>query len=137
MKSIGYIIAIIIAVFACVGGAALSIFGFLYILGSGSQSGSASWLPTGILLLIIGIILLIVAAVLAFLIFRRAKKDKESEGKVTYKVELPGSVSLSQIKCQSCGGVLSSDNITMVAGAPVVNCPYCHTTYQLSEEPKW
>jgi uncharacterized Zn-finger protein len=29
------------------------------------------------------------------------------------------------------------DNIQMVAGAPVVNCPYCHTTYQLTEEPKW
>jgi uncharacterized Zn-finger protein len=29
------------------------------------------------------------------------------------------------------------DNIQMVAGAPVVNCPYCKTTYQLTEEPKW
>jgi uncharacterized Zn-finger protein len=29
------------------------------------------------------------------------------------------------------------DNIKMVAGAPVVTCPYCNTTYQLTEEPKW
>jgi len=25
----------------------------------------------------------------------------------------------------------------MVAGAPVVTCPYCNTSYQLKEEPKW
>ena len=24
-----------------------------------------------------------------------------------------------------------------LAGAPVVDCPYCHTTYQLTEAPKW
>jgi hypothetical protein len=52
-------------------------------------------------------------------------------------IDLPGKVKLDSLKCQSCGGVLSSDNIKMVAGAPVVTCPYCHTTYQLTEEPKW
>jgi len=25
----------------------------------------------------------------------------------------------------------------MVAGAPMVTCPYCHTSYQLTEDPKW
>jgi hypothetical protein len=56
---------------------------------------------------------------------------------VTYKVDLPANVSLDTLKCKSCGGSLTMDNITMVAGAPVVNCPYCHSTYQLTEEPKW
>jgi len=41
------------------------------------------------------------------------------------------------MKCKSCGGSLTMDNIKLVAGAPVVNCPYCNTTYQLTEEPKW
>jgi hypothetical protein len=27
--------------------------------------------------------------------------------------------------------------VTMIAGAPTVECPYCGTTYQLTEEPKW
>ena len=35
------------------------------------------------------------------------------------------------------GGALTADNIKMVAGAPMVVCPYCGTTYQLTEEPKW
>ena len=41
------------------------------------------------------------------------------------------------MKCQSCGGTLTSDNIKLVNGAPMVNCPYCNTVYQLTEEPKW
>jgi hypothetical protein len=41
------------------------------------------------------------------------------------------------MNCKHCGGALSTDNIKMVAGAPVVSCPYCNSTYQLSEEPKW
>jgi uncharacterized Zn-finger protein len=56
---------------------------------------------------------------------------------VTLKVDLPGNVRLDSLKCKSCGGALSADNIKMVAGAPVVDCPYCHTTYQMTEEPKW
>ena len=27
--------------------------------------------------------------------------------------------------------------ITLANGAPMVNCPYCHTIYQMTEEPKW
>jgi hypothetical protein len=56
---------------------------------------------------------------------------------VTLKVDLPANVNLETLKCKSCGGTLTMDNIQMVAGAPVVNCPYCHSTYQLTEEPKW
>jgi redox-regulated HSP33 family molecular chaperone len=44
---------------------------------------------------------------------------------------------MDTMKCKSCGGTITSENIQMVAGAPVVTCPYCHTTYQLTEEPKW
>ena len=56
---------------------------------------------------------------------------------VTLKIDLPANVNLNSLKCKSCGGALTADNIKMVAGAPVVTCPYCHTTYQLTEEPKW
>ena len=56
---------------------------------------------------------------------------------MTLQVDLPANVNLDSLKCQSCGGVLKMDDIQMVAGAPVVNCPYCKTTYQLTEEPKW
>ena len=56
---------------------------------------------------------------------------------VTMKVDLPGETKVEQMKCKSCGGVLTSDNIKLVNGAPMVTCPYCDTVYQLTEEPKW
>jgi hypothetical protein len=56
---------------------------------------------------------------------------------VTMKVDLPGETKIEQMKCRSCGGSLSADNIKMIAGAPTVSCPFCGTTYQLTEEPKW
>jgi len=52
-------------------------------------------------------------------------------------VDLPGDVNMDSLKCKSCGGTLTAENITMVAGAPMVTCPFCHTAYQLTEEPKW
>jgi uncharacterized Zn finger protein len=56
---------------------------------------------------------------------------------VTMQVDLPGQTKIEEVKCKSCGGTLSAKDITLANGAPMVNCPYCHTVYQLTEEPKW
>lgn len=61
----------------------------------------------------------------------------QSMENVTLKIDLPANIDLDTLKCRSCGGALTTENIKMVAGAPVVTCPYCGTTYQLTEEPKW
>jgi len=66
---------------------------------------------------------------------RRTKQDTAQN--VTYKVDLPGDTQIEEMKCKSCGGVLTADDIKMVNGAPMVNCPYCGTVYQLTEDPKW
>jgi uncharacterized Zn finger protein len=52
-------------------------------------------------------------------------------------VDLPGDTQIEELKCRSCGGNLTAKDITLVNGAPMVNCPYCGTTYQLTEDPKW
>jgi len=90
---------------------------------------------TGLVFLIIGILFIIGGA---YLIYRagRGKMGAVTQN-VTLKVDLPANVNMDTLKCRSCGGTLTMDNIQMVAGAPVVNCPYCGTTYQLTEEPKW
>ncbi len=81
---------------------------------------------------------LISAGIGFIMIFWAARKPAESpDQNVTVKIDLPGNVTLDTMKCKSCGGVLSPENITLVAGAPVVSCPYCKTTYQITEEPKW
>ena len=84
-----------------------------------------------------GLVLLAGGLGLGVYMYLRSKKAEQAAQNVTLKVDLPANVNVEQMKCRSCGGALTMENITMVAGAPVVSCPYCKTTYQLTEEPKW
>ena len=121
--SAGRIIAYIIA-------AILILFGVLFILGAFSPQGQSGWILIGLISAGIGFVLIWFASRL------RAASQQAGE-QVTLNIDLPANVNLDTLKCKSCGGALTTDNIKMVAGAPVVTCPYCHTTYQLTEEPKW
>jgi hypothetical protein len=112
-----------------IGAAILIIFGFLFVLGAFSSQGQVAWICPGLILFGLGFGLI-------WLVSRRGAKAAGDQA-VTYKIDLPANVNMDTIKCKSCGGTLAPENIQMVAGAPVVTCPYCHTTYQLTEEPKW
>jgi hypothetical protein len=129
------IIAYIAAAISLVISGILILFGILFILGSGNPEGQPGWFNTGLVLIFIGIVLLIIGLA-AILAGRKIGQSAQAQN-VTLKVDLPANVSLDTMKCKSCGGSLTMDNIQMVAGAPVVNCPYCNSTYQLTEEPKW
>ncbi len=119
----GKIIAYIIA-------GILIFFGILFIWGSGGQGGGGfSWV-------LIGIVQFLIAFGLIFWASRQ-KPAAQGDQNVTYKIDIPANVNMDTLKCKSCGGVLGPENIQMVAGAPVVTCPYCKTTYQLTEDPKW
>lgn len=117
-------------------GLCLSGYSFILILGSTSNSGTASWLGYGVgfgmagLLMLGGGIWLIVTAT-------KSRGQAGSGDNITYKIDLPSSTRVEQMKCRSCGGALKADNVKMLAGAPTVECPFCGTTYQLTEEPKW
>jgi hypothetical protein len=105
------------------------IFSFILFLGSFSQTGTSIPVWFSIILAGIGFIMIFFAT--------RAEPPAETGQNVTVNIDLPGQVGMDTIKCKSCGGVLSEKDIKLVAGAPVVTCPFCGTTYQLSEEPKW
>ena len=109
--------------------AILIFFGVLFIWGTFSPDGSTGWLIIGVVSVALGFGLIWLGT--------RLKPTKAGDQNITLQVDLPANVNLDELKCQSCGGVLKMENIQMVAGAPVVNCPYCKTTYQLTEEPKW
>ena len=121
--SAGRIIAFIVA-------AILIFFGVLFIWGAFSPNGSTGWIPVGIITVGIGLVLIWVGV-------RATPGSTAGAQNTTLKIDLPAKVALDSLKCQSCGGALTSDNIKMVAGAPVVTCPYCKSSYQLTEEPKW
>ena len=120
LKIIAYIVA---AIFI--------FFGVLFVWGAFSPDGSTGWIPVGVISILAGFGLIWFAG-------RKAPVIEQAAGdNVTLNIDLPGDVNLDQMKCQSCGGVLTMDAIQMVAGAPVVSCPYCNTSYQLTEDPKW
>lgn len=117
-------------IIAYLAAAILIFFGVLFIWGAFSPQGSTGWIAIGLISVVIGMVLIWLAG--------RSKPAAASAGEnVTLKIDLPANVNMDTLKCQSCGGELKMENIQMIAGAPVVNCPYCHTTYQLKEEPKW
>jgi len=116
MKTVGYIAAAI-----------LIFFGVLFIWGAFGAQGQPVWIIIGIISAGIGL------AIIYFV----SRKPKVETTNVTLKVDLPGNVNMDSLKCKSCGGVLTAENIKVVNGAPMVTCPYCHTVYQITEEPKW
>jgi hypothetical protein len=117
-------------IIAYVGAAFFIIFGGLFILGAFSPDGQVSWLLVGAVLVGIGFVLIWFAT-------RRLSDAGDANQNVTLKLDLSGDINPEKMTCTSCGGELSMDDIRIVAGAPVVNCPYCNAAYQLTEEPKW
>ncbi len=115
-------------IIAYIAAAILILFGVLFIWATFSPQGQIGWLVVGVISVAIGFGLIWLAG-------RRGAAAQAQN--VTLKVDLPANVNLDSLKCKSCGGALTTDNIKMVAGAPVVTCPYCGTTYQLTEDPKW
>lgn len=114
---------------AFIGAGLLILFGALMAIGATDPiNGQIGWLPIGLVLIGVGLVIIFFAA---------RRKAVAPTTNVTLKVDLPGNVAMDEIKCKSCGGVLSAENITMVQGAPMVTCPYCHTVYQMTEDPKW
>jgi len=77
--------------------------------------------------------------VLAGILFYRGWRDRRAEQPTTViqKIDLTGDLTLERLKCQSCGATLGKDNITVRAGAVVVSCPFCGTSYEIEEAPKW
>ena len=109
--------------------------GIMVLASTDPNSGQAQWGPLGGVFMFIGVLMVIGGIVLVVTAVRKTKQDTVQN--VTMKVDLPGDTKIEQMKCRSCGGVLTADNIKLVNGAPMVTCPYCNTIYQLTEEPKW
>jgi len=104
--------------------AIVGFFGVMFVVGSQGQ----------IIRFVVGLVLLAAAGVLVYLTRVRPKHEETT---IVQKIDLSGDVNLEQMKCRSCGGALSNDNLEVKAGAIFVNCPYCGTSYQIEEAPKW
>jgi len=111
-------------------------YGILSVIGSTSAQGGRTWFSFGIGFSIVGAVFL--AGGIGLIVFAIRQKGAAGSGdNITYKIDLPSSTKVEQMKCRNCGGNLTADNVKMIAGAPTVECPFCGTIYQLTEEPKW
>ena len=119
-----------IKIIAYVAAAILIFFGVIFIWGAFSPQGSTGWILIGLISVGIGFGLIWFGS-------RQKPATQAGEQNVTLNIDLPANVNLDSLKCKSCGGALTTKDLKMVAGAPVVTCPYCNSTYQLSEDPKW
>lgn len=111
----------------------LILFGVLY-LWSIPAAGSGQIVSR----LIVGVISLAIGVVIIWVVRTRGPAPIQQ---ITQQVELDleagGELNVEKLKCQSCGAELSKDHVSLVQGAVMINCPYCASTYQLTEEPKW
>jgi len=115
------------SIIAYIAAAILIFFGILFVWGAfDPESGSTEWIVVGAVSIAAGLVLIWLAR----------RKDKQTV-EVVQKIDLSGEVNLEKMTCKNCGGQITSENIKMLAGAPVVHCPFCGTEYQLTEEPKW
>jgi uncharacterized Zn-finger protein len=117
-------------IIAYIAAAILIFFGVLFIWAAFAPDAEGGWLLIGIISVLIGFGLIWFAS--------RPKPLAPGQQNVNIQVDLPANVNIEKLKCQSCGGALDPQkDIKLVAGAPMVTCPYCGTTYQLTEDPKW
>jgi hypothetical protein len=111
----------------------LILFGVLY-LWSIPAAGSSQVVSR----LIVGVISLAIGVVIIWVVRTRGPAPiQQITQNVDVDLDMPGDVNVEKLKCQNCGAELSKDDVSLVQGALMVKCPYCGSTYQLTEAPKW
>jgi predicted Zn finger-like uncharacterized protein len=105
--------------------AILFFFAVIFALAASVQATTARLATSGILF-IVGLAIIVG-------IYYTTRKPKT----VIQQLEVSGQMKAAQIKCPNCGGSINADQIKIVSGVPYVKCPYCGTTFEVTEEPKW
>ena len=117
---IGYIFAIILVLFGVIN---------LYSLASPDAVNVVGRIVIAVICLTIG------GGLLFFIPKWEAKKPEKIE--MVQHIDLSGDISTEKLRCKNCGANLEKDSVTVKAGAVFISCPYCGSTYQITEEPTW
>ncbi len=120
----------IIAVLGAIASAVLLFFGFIFVVSAGSVALTSGQQA---LRLIEGGILIIVGFIIAYVSYVFSRKPTT----ILQQVELSGQMKAAALKCPHCSGSVEANQIKIVSGVPYATCPYCGTTFEVAEEPKW
>jgi hypothetical protein len=69
--------------------------------------------------------------------------EKAPEVRIEQRVEVrsddlvAGRRAFQEMKCRSCSGPISSDNVRLGDMGIAVTCPFCGASYSVEEEPRW
>ncbi len=113
---------------AILGGIAVAIVFFFAIIFalSASIAAATTRLATSGILFIIGIAIIVG-------IYYTTRKPKT----VIQRLEVSGQMKAAKITCPNCSASIDANQIQIIQGVPYVKCPYCGTTFEVTEEPKW
>jgi uncharacterized Zn-finger protein len=115
----------IIAVLGAMAVAVLFFFAVIFALAAPVQATLTRLVTSGILF-IIGITIIVG-------IYYTTRKPKT----VIQRLEVSGQMKAASIKCPNCGASVDANQIKIVSDVPYATCPYCGTTFEVTEEPKW
>lgn len=110
------------------GGIAVAViffFAVIFALASSVQATLTRLVTSGFLF-IIGIAIIVG-------IYYITRKPKT----VIQRLEVSGQMKATSIKCPNCSASVDVNKIKIVSGVPYATCPYCGTTFEVTEEPKW
>ncbi len=114
-----------ITIIGAIAAAILFFFAIVFALASSVQAATTRLVTSG-LLFIIGI-----SVIMGIYYITRKPKT------VIQRLEVSGQMQTAAIKCPNCGASIVANQIKIVSGVPYVKCPYCGTTFEVTEEPKW
>jgi predicted Zn finger-like uncharacterized protein len=119
-----------ITILGAIAAAVLFFFAVIFALASSAQGIPVQTAQTR--LVSSGLLFIIGLAVIVG-IYYVTRKPKT----VIQRLEVSGQMQAAAIKCPNCSASIDANEIKIVSGVPYVKCPYCGTTFEVTEEPKW
>ena len=99
--------------------------------------------PYDVSIIITAVVLLIIGLVPIGIFIYLKKNEKPPEVRIEQKVSIgsddlvSGKRSFKEMKCRSCSGPITSENVKLGDMGLSVTCPYCGSTYSVEEGPRW
>ena len=119
-----------IAILGAIAAGVLFFFAVIFALASSYQGLTAQTAQTR---LITSAFLFIIGVAIIVGIYFVTRKPKT----VIQRLEISGQMQGAAIKCPNCSASIDANQIKIIADVPYVKCPYCGTTFEVTEEPKW
>jgi predicted Zn finger-like uncharacterized protein len=119
-----------ITILGAIAAAVLFFFAVIFALASSAQGIPVQTAQTR--LVSSGLLFIIGLAVIVGIYFVTRKPKT-----VIQRLEVSGQMKGAAIKCPNCSASIDANEIKIVSGVPYVKCPYCGTTFEVTEEPKW